>query len=321
MGASAGAALAALTVTLTDWHPRVRQTAARSLARVGGVAGQAVPALIQLLADRDEGVREAAVESLARIGPDAVLGLVETVEARQVSRADELLRQRLRVTEWYDHPPRDDFEAEQLHTLRKADWCWRYAVDDDLRLEMLHEAVLRVLGKIGPAAGAAVPAVAGALAYPSGRVRREAAAALGQIGVQARPVLPTLALALLDDAEPVRKSTAEALGQIHPDWAALVEMHEVVARLAADLKQNGPRGVAAVDALVAAGNAGVPLLVQALASDDRIEREAAATALGRLGPRAEAALPALRLALQDSHGWVRDAAAKALRQIVPGTVH
>jgi HEAT repeat protein len=56
-------------------------------------------------------------------------------------------------------------------------------------------------------------------------------------------------------------------------------------------------------------------LAEALASGDRVLREAAATALGRIGPGARAAIPALVKATRDSHGWVREAALQALRKI------
>ena len=56
-----------------------------------------------------------------------------------------------------------------------------------------------------------------------------------------------------------------------------------------------------------------------LAADrgDRVAKEHAAIALGRIGPAAEAAIPALTKALEDDNRWVRDQARKALERIDP----
>jgi HEAT repeat protein len=320
IGPGASAALTALAVKLADWHPAVRRAAARALARVGDTAYRGVPALIQLLADREVSVGEAAIEALANIGSAAVPCIIDTLEARDVRRVDESLHQRLQVSEWFDRPPADAFEREQLHTLRKADWHWHHAHADDLRLEMLQEALLRVIAKIGAPAAPAAAAVTDLLANPSTRVRRSGATALGQLGPPARSAMAALAVTLMDDAEPVRQAALEALPRIDQNWPASAELRDLLERLASNLNKNGTPGRAAADALVAAGEAAVPVLVRALASADRIEREAAATALGRLGPRAQAAVPALRSALEDSHGWLREAVAKALRQVEPDGV-
>jgi HEAT repeat protein len=315
IGPGATAALTALAVKLTDWHPAVRRAAARAVARVGDTMHRGVPALIQLLADREESVCEAAIEALAHIGSAAVACMIHTLEARDVRRVDEALHQRLQVSAWFDRPPDDDFGRKQLHTLRKADWQWHHAHADDLRLEMLHEALLRVIARIGAPAAPAVSAVTDLLPHPSMRVRRSAAIALGEIGPPARSALATLGVTVMDDSEPVRQAAIAALPRIDQNWPASVELRDLLERLASNLNKNGTPGRAAVDALVAAGAAAVPVLVRALVSADRMEREAAATALGRLGPRAQAAVPALRSALDDSHGWLREAVANALREI------
>ena len=64
------------------------------------------------------------------------------------------------------------------------------------------------LGKIGPPAAEAVPALAAALHDPDEDVRRSAADALGKIGPAAAEAVPALAAALHDPDRDVRRLTA-----------------------------------------------------------------------------------------------------------------
>ena len=74
------------------------------------------------------------------------------------------------------------------------------------------------LGRIGPAAPEAVPALMAALRDPEGKVRKTAAEALGKIGpaaAEAVPeVVPVLVAALRDPEGLVRRAAAEALGRV-----------------------------------------------------------------------------------------------------------
>ena len=302
IGPAAEPAVPALVRLLTDRPPASRQAAALALAKVGRSAPATVVALVQLLPDRADEVREAAVEALARLGPDAVACLVELLRAGDGKGMEEWMRAKA--------------SALDLKGLTGAGWCFAHAVAEHLRLETARESAVRVLGQIGPDAAAAVGVLAEALCDRNRRVRLAAVRALGAIGPAARPALPAVVKALAEP-DPVRRAAAEALPRIDPNWAGSPELADAVAALAADLKRTGEIGQGAADALVAVGPASVPALVRALASDDRIEREAAATTLGRLGPAARDAVPALRGALQDAHSWVRDAAARALRAIDP----
>jgi HEAT repeat protein len=317
IGQAAEPATPALVVALGDWHVRVRQAAARCLAHIGGAAELAIPSLIQLLADREDEVRDAAVEALAQIGSAAVPSLIEMAQARDFQRMKEWLRWRVEVSEWWTRPFGDDFLREPLKALRNAAWFFRYAGEDLVRVELVHEAVMRTLGKIGPAASAAVPVLIQATQHSSSNVRLAATRALGRIGPQANAALPTLTQRLVDRNVVVRQAVAEALAKIDSDWRSSSSVHEAFSVLVACLKQGEDEGQVAVDAFAVIGSAGVPVLVQALAADDRILRQTAATALGRIGPEAREAVPALVKALEDSHGWVREAAAEALGKIQP----
>jgi HEAT repeat protein len=320
VGPAAEPATPSLVLALTDWQPAVRQCAARCLACVGRPAGLAIPALVQLLADRDNDVRGAAVEALARIGAEAVPSLIEIARARDSQRVEEWLKWRVEVSDWYSRPIDEDFQREPLKALRNATWYFRHAIDDHARVEQIHEAALRALAKMGPTAADAVPVLEEALADPNQNVRVAAVRALSQIGPPASPTVPALLHLLVDRAKPVRQAVAEALGKIDANWAADARVGSPMASFVELLKRTGEEGQMAVDAFAVIGAPSVPALVEALAAGDRVLREAAATALGRIGPGARAAIPALVKATQDSHGWVREAAVGALKMVDPSGV-
>ena len=70
------------------------------------------------------------------------------------------------------------------------------------------------LGKLGPEASEAIPALTRALADPEAYVRQEVAKALGEIGPEA---VPALILALKDESGGVREAAVKALGAIGPE--------------------------------------------------------------------------------------------------------
>ncbi len=148
------------------------------------------------------------------------------------------------------------------------------------------------LGKIGPHA---VPALVEALNNEHEDVRSLAAKALGKIGPDAKATVPALLEALNDEDEDVRSLAAEALGKIGPDAVpALVEAlnneHEDVRRHAARaLGEIGPDAKAAV-----------PVLLEVLNDEDEDVCECAAEALGKIGPDAKAAVPILTEVLKRS---------------------
>lgn len=67
--------------------------------------------------------------------------------------------------------------------------------------------------------------------------------------------------------------------------------------------------------LALCGTASVPVLIAALAANDRVVRERAAATLGGIGTGAGEAIPALTGALLDPSRWVQEAAATALAKI------
>ena len=171
------------------------------------------------------------------------------------------------------------------------------------------------LGRIGPAAEAAVPALIEALKDDDNEVRRNAAFALGRIGPAAEAAVPALIEALKDEDSDVQRRAAFALGRIGPAAeAAVPALIEALKDEDSDVQR---RAASALGRIGLAAEAAVPALIEALKDGDRDVRRSAADALGRIGPAAEAAVPALIEALKDEDSWFRNSAAFALGRIGP----
>ena len=76
------------------------------------------------------------------------------------------------------------------------------------------------LGRLGPTAAPAAPALIEALKCPAVLVRQNAALALGEIGPEARAAVPALIGGLADPDWQVRRAAAVALGKIGPEAKA-----------------------------------------------------------------------------------------------------
>ena len=144
----------------------------------------------------------------------------------------------------------------------------------------VRENAARALGRIGPAAVAAIDPLVTVFADPDPYVAGAAAIALARIGPAA---VPALVRALADANENVRWSAAITLGRL---------------------------GDGARDA--------TPALARALGDANGNVRSCSATALGTIGPPATGAVAELTEALHDRDEDVRRAARLALARIVPG---
>jgi CubicO group peptidase (beta-lactamase class C family) len=141
----------------------------------------------------------------------------------------------------------------------------------------VREDAALALGKIGPAAADAIPALVHMLADNDPYVAGRASTALGKIGPKA---VPSLACALVDSNASVRFSAAVALSNIP-------------------------------------GVEPLPALLKALNDPDPRVRWTAALAMGSMGPEPRAAVPVLAGLLADRDEDVRIAAAAALERISP----
>lgn len=194
-------------------------------------------------------------------------------------------------------------------------------------VDNLHRFAAEALTKIG---ARAVPALIEALEKsPDPKVRQGAALALRDFGRDAKGAIPALAGALRDADETVRVLALEALAR-QRDTAAgeLPRLSELVEK---DLSQQvRVAAVAALPAIDPAGEKALPILLRALEDKSSLVRAQAATALGRLGEKAQGAVPRLVLLLGDEESGelfsfpfiksVRAFAGQALREIGPSAI-
>jgi HEAT repeat protein len=288
---------------------------AACLARIGAAAEPALPALLPLLADRDDRVRDAAADALEQIGPNAIPALIVLVQTRDVQRLKAWIGS---MAGFFLRPARGDTDILVMDpgkVLGNLSWAAYDILQERASLEAAQKAAIRVLGKLGPAASPAVPAVIGASADPNPGLRLEAIQTLGRIGPPARSAIPGLIPMLADTNEAIQAAAAEALGSIDLQWPSDPAAAGPISVLSGKLCVPGRPGEIAVKMFAAIGGTAVPVLIDALKSGDRIAQENAAKALGQIGAGAKAAVPALMLAVQNSHPWVKAEAAKALEKI------
>jgi hypothetical protein len=179
------------------------------------------------------------------------------------------------------------------------------AVDVEKRV-----AAIDGLGKAGPKAQAAVPALLEALADPDAMVRSAAAFSLGFIHSDAPAVVPALTRALADTDKFVRSAAANGLEFFGPQARdAVPELTRALDDAFAPTRSAAARALTMVgpDAKRAAAK-----LIGLLADADKYTRSAAALALGAVGAAADEAVPALARVVGDEYVGVRRSAALAL---------
>ncbi|HVK16173.1 MAG TPA: HEAT repeat domain-containing protein [Fimbriiglobus sp.] len=182
------------------------------------------------------------------------------------------------------------------------------------------------LGRIGPAAKDAVPALVAALKEDEeSMVRSAAASSLGQLGATAKDVVPEVVKALRDESSIVRFGAVAGLGgfaeaaRSSPELLGVV-VTEGVPALTAALRDED-RGmrlqvVVALGLLGPAAKESLPALIEALRDEDRRVRLQASYALGLFGSAAKDALSDLiRAAEQDADEGVRRSASEAVKGI------
>jgi HEAT repeat protein len=197
----------ALIRTLGDPDPQMRRGAAIAL-RINGQAIGAISALARHLGDEDPGVRLNAARMLSRIGPCAEPYLLNALSsgspAAREAAADAL-------------SDADKVSAAAVPTLLVS------LAEPE---EPVGEYVVKAFKTVGPNA---VPELVAKLSSPDARVRRRAACALGKLGPAASAAMGPLTQALADYDCLVRASAAEALGRIGcPNPAVLAGLHALV---------------------------------------------------------------------------------------------
>jgi HEAT repeat protein/S1-C subfamily serine protease len=211
----------------------------------------------------------------------------------------------------------------------------------------IRSRAIATLGKIGPPARLAVPALLSTMKDSDDLVRHEAVAALKKIGPPEKSEKVLLERSLQDANPEVRAYAAEAIGKLGQD--ARQEVGSLAALLKNDKEASvrhsaaaalGMMGAFAKDQVsgilvkalddpdkevrLAAGEAlsnmepaasDIPSLVKALKQQDTEVRVFAARALGNLGPQARGIVPDLIEASKNADGQARGAAISALGQV------
>jgi HEAT repeat protein len=199
MGAPARSAVGALSSLLPEpGHDLEPQVILSSLARIGG--DRALQQLVDhATSTHPEIDRQWAVTCIGWMGADAgtaVPVLLEWMEDRHLG--DHARHALSRIA--------GDVTVASLATM---------VCEDPSALRRRHAA--DVLGRIGPGAASAVPALISALADVDDDVKGWAASALGRIGPAAASALPALRLLRKSDDEQLRKASLQAILMIRED--------------------------------------------------------------------------------------------------------
>jgi HEAT repeat protein len=164
--------------------------------------------------------------------------------------------------------------------------------DEDAQIR-LHTAI--TLGNIGPDASAAVPMLLEFTRSTAHVTRVYSANALWKVSGEVEPALSVLEAGLKEKGAKFRWVTPFYLGEMGTNALRAVP-------LLVEASNDSDKEVAslALQALAQISVESVPVLVKHLESNDPAMRISAATALGKLGPKAIEAVPELRKLLGDS---------------------
>lgn len=345
MGAEAAQTLPEMLQLLADDEAIVRAGAIEVLGAIGAAARPAVPALLKAAAtDRAItalcSVQDRARTALARIGSPAVPSLAAALthcEVRYRRAAAGALKS---MTDATPAEARDAVvsltkalgDPDAVVRVHAAIGVWNVTGDIATTIPILDAIVgtpqyerpddwdvrglaIRALGRIGPDANRAVPALIGVIRDKSThyQLRDDAVEALGMIGPTAKAAIPYIVKQRFSVYDASRERAATAMRRIDPE--AKVPIADVV-----DQIEHDPIHVdIAIEVLKAydpnTRRAIVPLIIPLLKWLDDDVRLAAAKSLEAMGPCAEVAVSTLRDLQGDQEEFIRDAANDALRSI------
>jgi HEAT repeat protein len=258
-----------------------------------------LPVLVTALIDKEPRTRAAATKSIVDLKPRPALLMPAIGKIMDAVRPDSMNNIVEAVA---------DTGAPAVPILVKA-----------LGDESQRPKVAAILGRLGPDAKDAAPALANILEKDkSPAARREALIALGSMGPFAAQQSPAIAKVLKDRDVQLRAAACYALGKIGPlaigsksELIDCVKSEDELCGMAAAwaltrVDPNCPEGA----------HKSVPCLVKALYNPDAHIRLEAVTALQSLGAQAQEAVPALKkVAADDPQAVIRIAAGEAIKTV------
>ena len=334
IGPDAKDAVPQLTKAMDDKQLAVRRSAALALGTIGPAAAEALPALQKHTQHEDELMTVNAIWAVEKVKPDP--NHLKTVAApaliKFLKNKDKAVRQTAALglldlnpgpaimVPAFSSAIQDEDPAVVSDMLSAIASLGAPAVPRLIKALEFPKARLRVveiLGRIGPAASDAVPALVKYANDPDANIRREVFATLGSIGPAAKSALPAATAALKDEDDEVRYSALFALGKMGP------AAKEALDELGDSLNPNDPYYCKVCAwAMVQIdpddeenAKRALPLMIDALDDEESFVRGEAAATLGLLGSKAKDALSALKTALEDEDEHVRDMAAAAIKKI------
>ena len=294
------------------WSQALKSTAQPpppELAALKEGGAEAVPVLIDLLKAPDPAVRGKAAQVLGSIGPEAAPAVPALSEALHDPDRDVRCRA---ARPWVTLAPRRAAVPSLIEALKD---------EEPVRLD-----AIRALGRIGPDARPALPALLDVLVKEDEIIKKTldkdrsvgpvTVHALSQIVPVDRMSVPALIEALKDEHPFVRQHAGPHPRPEGPGAAGR--------RLGPGRGFAGQGGRRALDAVLALGRFGsvsqgaAPALVQALQDNNHLVRGASAMALHQVGADPKVAVPALIGALGDKVVLVRVSAIEALAEIGKG---
>jgi HEAT repeat protein len=314
-GHSAAARL--LLETLKDKSLTLRLQAVDALWSLEASVPGTVPALIATARDPEKKLRErsaAALRSLLRaVPPPDAVSVADLVGALRAGDEDA---RRLAVIALRHKPAAElrPIVPDIATMLRDGNaWVRAEAAGTLARLDPKHRTLAPVLVQI-------LEDSTHKHVYPGGMIRKAALDALGRIGPAARHAVPALcqaieeyrevpeAVEILKQLGGEAKAAAGVLQKVvkRPAPVPYPELPMLAAATLADVAPTAPGNEPAIALLI------IWVKDRTKRMDDRLT---AVAALGRFGAPAAAAIPALEEALKDQFQEIRQAAAVALKQI------
>lgn len=335
IGPAAKSAVPALVKRLgTEQEPSILLAVIFAIGKIGEPAAAAVPVIETMRAEGDDQRRVVTAWCLAAIQPDdnderdrslqTLIDALQNPDRRvRIVAAQGLLDLNPKPADVMPQitqlmrTANEETTRDILDTLASLGKDAVPALIEALDDEQVRLQAIQIIGRIGPNASGAVPALIRALSEQDPTTQAEVLFALASIGPQAEAAVPGAVAALGDNDPAVRFGAVYALGRVGPPAAKAIPL------LLQGLNDDDPYfSTVCAWALVQIDpeneqtiTKALPHLTDALTHRESFVRAEAATTLGNLGTRALPALAALERAIFDEDEGVRQAAMAAIKRI------